>query len=163
MANLLKTLKAIPKNLPHGTMPERSGFKGVLIDKGERFGAAFAYGAAKGYYGERFIWRGHGLDAWTGAGALLVGSFLNAATGGHSALAPHLERIGDAGVMSALGSLGAAWGMERAGRAVHVLAPGKNAAAPGLPKKSTVLGYIPQAMGGSYLTADEIARYASRR
>jgi hypothetical protein len=159
MAVLAKLKRMNPlKNLPHGTA--RSGFKGLLIDKGTRYGAAFGFGAAKGYYGERFLWKGHGADLWIGVGALLVGAGMESFSGGRSRLAPTLERIGDAGVMSALGSIGAAWGMDQAGRSVHVSTPGKNALSAA---KSTVLGHIPQAMGGAYLSPDEIQRFAARR
>jgi hypothetical protein len=153
-------MKKIPSHLPHGT--EKRSFTGFLIDKGERYGAAAAYGAAKGYYGERFLWKGHGLDLWTGAALTLGSAVLNAMSNGNSKIADHAERIGDAGMMSAIGSLAASWGMNKAGRSVAVLAPGKNAK--GLPAgKQAVVGEIPAAVGGAYLTADEIARFAQRR
>ena len=160
MANFMSKLKNIPHNLPHGTA--KGKIAGVLVDKGERFGAAFGFGALKGYYGEKFLYKGHGLDAWIGGGALLLSAAAQAFSGGRSELAPHLERIGDAGVMSALGSLGAAWGMDHAGRSVAVLTPGKNAAG-ALPGKKTIVGHIPPAVAGNYLTADQIAAYAHRR
>jgi hypothetical protein len=54
--------------------------------------------------------------------------------------------------------------MEKAGRAVAVLSPGKNVTPTGLPgKKQTLVGAIAPAMGGAYLSADEIANYAARR
>ncbi len=166
--SLSKKISNVAAKLPHGTAPQGRGFKGVFVsvatDKVERYGAALAFGAAKGYYGEKFVFKGHGADAWIGAGALLVGTLASAFSNGNSKLAPHLERIGDAGVMSALGSLGAAWGMQKAGRSVALLSPGKNvrtAVGPGA--RQSVVGYIPQAMGGAYLTQDEISRFASAR
>ena len=152
-------MKKVPNHLPTGTA--QHGFKGFLIDKGERYAAAAAYGAAKGYYGERFLFKGHGLDLWTGGALTALSAVLNAMSNGNSSLADHAERIGDAGMMSAIGSLAASWGMKKAGRAVAGLTPGKNAK--GLPGKQSVVGEIPAAVGGAYLTADEIARFSQRR
>lgn len=157
--NILAKLKAVPQNLPHGTA--RRGLIGVAVDKGERYGAAFAFGAAKGYYGEKFIWKGHGLDLWTGLGLQVLGIGANVLSGGRSALAPHLERVGDAGIMSAIDSLATNWGKEKAGRVVAVISPGKNASR--LPGKQAVVGAIAPAQAGPYLSAEELARYANRR
>lgn len=161
--SFFKKVKSIPGHLPTGTADR--GFMGFVVDKGERYGAAFAFGAAKGYYGERFLLKGHGLDMWLGAGLTLAAAGLSAFTNGRSGLAEHLERVGDAGMMSALGSLGASWGMNRSGRTVAVLTPGKNGK--GLPGKAAVagdvLGAIPPAVAGAMLTADDIARFANRR
>lgn len=155
MGKFKGTISNLPQKFPHGTAPR--GIKGIAVDKGERFLSAFAFGAAKGFYGDKFIWKGHGADLWLGAGALLASAFMSRPGGG--GMAAHLERVGDAGVMSALNSLGAAWGLDKAGRSVHVSSPGKNA----LPKASTVLGHLPQAMGGAFLTQDEINRFAAKR
>ncbi len=155
--SFLKKMKSIPSHLPTGTA--KSGLVGFAIDKGERYGAAFAYGAAKGYYGPSFLWRGHGLDLWTGAALTIGSAALNAFTSGRSNLADHMERIGDAGMMSALGSLGAAWGMEKAGRSVAVVSPGKGKTV----SHGDVLGAIPAAMGGAFLSADDIAQFANRK
>jgi len=162
-------LKKIPSELPHGTAPKSDGFKGVLVDKGERYAAAFAFGAAKGYYGDRWSWKGQSLDVVIGGGALLLSAAANAFGKGQR-LAPHLERIGDAGIMSALTSIGAKWGLEKAGALVHLDHPNSRASLPGksaqasLPGKPVpVVGHIPAAMGGNFLTADQIAKYAARR
>ena len=147
---LLATAKKIPQNLPHGTAPR--GFKGFAVDKTERFAAAYAFGAIKGYYREKAVFKGVGADMWVGSGLLLVSAFLDAGSNGHSRAARHLERIGDAGVSSYLNSMGASWGAKKAGRTVAVL-----------PGKSTVLGYISPAVAGAYLSADEIAHFAAKR
>jgi len=144
------------KNLPHGT--ERAGLKGVIVDKGERYGASLAYGYLKGYYREKFMFKGYGLDLWTGVGALVASAAATIMSGGRSSLAPHLERIGDAGVSSYLNTIGSSLGASKAGRSAVVVDQAK---LPG--KKASVLGMIPQAMGGSYLTQDELAHFAARR
>ena len=150
--NFFGKIATIPRHLPVGTATKR-GLMGFTVDKGERYGAAFGFGAAKGYYGPRFVWRGQGIDLWAGAGLTLASVILNAFSGGRSNLADHAERIGDAGVMSALGSLGASWGLRKAGSTVSLLPAGRKA----------VLGYIPAAMGGAYLSAEDIAKFAQRR
>ncbi len=148
--SFLAKMKKIPKELPHGTAS--SGLKGVLIDKGERYGAALAFGYAKGHYYDRFLWKGHGADMWIGVGGLLASAMLNAFSGGRSRLAPHIERIADAGVMSALNTLGTAWGAEKR----------TGGALPG-PKVKGMIGAIPPAMGGAYLTPEQIAAFAKPR
>jgi hypothetical protein len=152
-------LKRVVKELPHGTAP--ANFKGVLVDKGERYAAAFAFGAAKGYYGDRWSFKGYSADIVIGGG-LLVASAFSKAFGVGTKLASHAERIGDAGIMSALTSIGAKWGLEKAGASVHLSHP-KSAAAPLPAKPAQVVGHIPAAMGGNFLTPEQIAHYASRR
>ena len=159
MASFMAKVKKIPHELPHGTA--RSGLKGFIWDKGERYGAAFAFGAAKGYYGDRFVWKNHGLDMWLGAGALAASVVSNAFNVG-TKLAPHLERIGDAGVMSALNSLGAHWGITKAGGSVQLSHPSAKAALPG-GRPQTMLGHIPPAGVGAFLTPNDIAKFAARR
>lgn len=162
MASFMTKVMAARHHLPHGTAP-RGGWKGVLLDKGERYGAAFAFGAAKGYYGERFIWKGHGIDLWAGVGLTLGSAVMRAWSYGGSRLAPHMERIGDAGVMSALGTLGASWGLSKAGRTVAVLTPGKNVRPGTRAMGGYAIGAIGPAPSGPFLSAEEIANYAARR
>lgn len=149
--NMLATRSGSSGISGHGTM-------GFLADKAERYGAAYAFGFAKGYYRERAMWKGYGADLWIGGAATLASAALNIASGGRAALAPHLERIGDAGVTSYFNSMGASAGATKAGRSVLVMNQGQQ-----LPGKKSILGMIPPAMGGAYLSADEIARFASRR
>jgi len=155
--SIVRKIMKVPHELPHGTA--RSGFLGTLIDKGERYGAAFGFGAAKGYYGERFIWRGHGADLWLG-GAALGGALLLDMFGGAKAakLATHLERIGDAGLMSAIGSLGAHFGLEKAGHQVAVLPSGAKK-----PAQIHGIGAVPGAKAGPFLSPQEIANWGARR
>jgi hypothetical protein len=158
--SVLAKLKSTLTNLPHGTA--KRGMMGVAIDKGERLGGSYALAYAKGFYGERFMWKGQGLDMWGGAASYLL-SALSGVFGGASAhkLSPHFERLGDVGIQSWLTSLGASHGSRAAGRAVQVVSPGKNVRQMG--PKSTMLGYIAPAMGGAALDADAIANFAARR
>ena len=158
--SFLQKVKQIPSHLPHGTAPR--SFVGVLTDKGTRYGGSIGLGYAKGYLGEKFIWKGHGFDLWGGfaaqALAVLTGMF------GGSTLrktSVHFERLGDVGLQSALVSIGASLGSRKAGRMVQVVSPGKNVRAMG--PKTTALGYIAPAMGGAALDADAIANFAARR
>lgn len=160
--SIANKLKSIPSHLPHGTAPQ-SGLKGFLVDKGERYAASAAFGVAKGYYGDRFIWKGYGIELWTGAALTIGGAIYSAMSGGkHSSVMKHVERIGDAGMSAAMFQLGASWGADKAGRVVQVLTPGKN----GKGKKSIAgytVGAIAPAAGGPYLSDSEIASFSGRR
>lgn len=151
--SFLNKLKSLPNNLPHGTAPRN--LKGVAVDKGERLLGSLGLGYAKGYYGEKFIWKGQGFDLWGGLGSYLLAALV----GGRAA--SHLERLGDVGVQSAMVSIGASLGSRKAGRLVQVVTPGKNVRAMG--PKTTALGYIAPAMGGAALDADALANFAARR
>lgn len=158
--SFLSKVKQLPHNLPHGTGSRSLG--GVVTDKGERYLGSLGVGYAKGYLGERFIWKGHGLDLWGGVAAQALAALAGMFGGStmHKASA-HLERLGDVGFQSALVSIGASLGSRKAGRLVQVLTPGKNVRAMG--PKTTALGYIAPAMGGTALDADAIANFAARR
>lgn len=156
------------KTAPYFMLPNRAGYGvtghgalGFAVDKAERYAAAYGFGVAKGYYREKMLWRGLGADLWLGAGFTLGSAVLLALSNGTSTIAPHLDRLGDAGIMSYLNSMGAAWGNKKAGRTVQVLQGGR--ALPSLPTSSGVIGAIPQAMGGSYLTAEELAHFSEKR
>lgn len=158
--NFKSALKAVPRHLPHGTASR--SLTGTLIDKGERYGAALGFGFIKGYYREKQTFRGIGADAIVGGAALLSSLVLNISSNGNSHLADHLERIGDAGVSSYLNSIGASLGAQKSGRSTLVL-DARKGQPNALPKKDEALGAIPPAMGGAYLTAEEVARFAGRR
>ena len=162
------------KSAPSNMLPTRIGYgvnghgiAGFAVDKAERYAAAAAFGAAKGYWREKTVWAGVGADLWIGAAATLASAGLQAFTYGRSNVAPHLERIGDAGVMSYINSMATAWGTKKAGRVVQVIQGGKNL--PGLPVHSGVIGAgesvgaIPPAVHGAYLSAEEIANYSVPR
>lgn len=168
--NFLDRVKQAPSNM----LPMRIGYgvdghgvMGFAVDKGERYAAAWAFGAAKGYWREKAVWKGAGMDLWLGGALTLVSAGLQVFSYGRSRVAPHLERLGDAGIMSYLNSVGAAWGNKKAGRIVQVIEGGRTL--PSLPVHSGVIGEqdaigaIPPAMGGSYLTAEEIAAYSEQR
>lgn len=132
------------------------GLRGLAVDKAERWGGALAFGAAKGYWREKFIVGRAPLDLWIGAGASLLSVVLSATSFGTSPLAPHLERVGDAGMMSWLNSMGTSYGASWAGRK------------PELPAWTGVrgedaVGELPPVTGGALLSAEEIARYAQPR
>ncbi len=167
MASILARLKHVG-NYPWLVRRDYSGLSGAgplgfVVDKGERYAGALAFGAAKGYYRERFVWKGYGGDLWLGASLTLGSALLQIFSGGRSQIAPHAERLGDAGVMSYLNSIGAAWGNKKAGRIVQVLEGGRPSPALSSAAAAPVLGAIPPAMGGAVLTADEIARYSAPR
>lgn len=127
----------------------------LAVDKAERSAAAFGFGYIKGYYRDRAMVMGQPLDLVAGVGLTALGAVLSMASNGKSALAPHIERVGDAGLASYFNSIGAAMGAKAAGTQVQVVK--------GLDSHVSILGEIPPAVHGSYLTADEIARYSGIR
>lgn len=161
--SVMAKLKSVPQHLPHGTAPR--GIVGVVVDKGERFGAALAFGFVKGKYRSQAVWKGYGADLWIGVGATLAAVGFNAFSGGRSGVASHLERIGDAGISSYLNSIGAALGNRQAGRTIMVVEAGKQnpalAARTGV--QGTVLGEIPRSVGGVYLDKKEISDFLNAK
>lgn len=154
---------AAPSYVP-GTSESGIGVGGLTLPavarfaftKAERYGASFAFGAAKGYYGPRFKRRGYGLDLWIGGGLTLLSAVLQIFTGGFSRLAPHLERVGDAGVQSYVNSWATGWGIARSGRPIVAQLPQL--------RGESVLGEIPPiGKGASFLTAEEFARASAPR
>jgi hypothetical protein len=157
MANIINK---VTSNVPHSI--ERRGFSGYAVDKAERYAAAAGFGFVKGYYRERAAVRGVPADLLAGAGLIGAAMVLEVFSKGRSALAPHLNAVGDAGMMSYLGSMGAAMGAKKSGRQVYVLNAG--AAKPAaLPAGLTAVGALPQAVGGAFLSADQIARFSAAR
>jgi hypothetical protein len=156
MANFMSKMQSIPNAL------DRKGLGGYAVDKAERYAAAAGFGFIKGYYREQAAIKGVPADLL--AGILLTGgaAALEMFGKGRSGLAPHLNAVGDAGLMSYLGSMGAAMGAKKSGRQVYVLNAG--AAKPAaLPAGMTAVGHLPQAVSGAYLSADEIARFSASR
>ncbi len=150
-----------PRSSPHGT--RGVGILGFAVDKSERYAFSLGLGYLKGFYRERFMLKGYGGDLWVGAAATLAGFMTNVVSAGRSPVAPHLERLGDAGMQSFLNGLGITWGAQKAGRDVVSLPPKMKAGAPPRVQGVDVLGMIPPAMGGVYLTADEVAHFSGRR
>ncbi len=137
---------------------------GLAIDKAERYAAAYGFGMAKGYYRDKAFVMGQPIDLVLGALLTAGGALFNAYSGGRSQLAPHMERIGDAGMMSYFNSLGAGHGTSKSGRMVAVLPAGSaGSKIAGLSPGAHILGTIPPASGGDYLTAEEIAAFSGSR
>ena len=143
------------------------GVTGTLVNKGERYASSAAFGFIKGYYRERSLIGGViPVDLLAGAVCTLASAGLEIWSQGQSNIAPHLGAIGDSGMTSYFNSLGAAWGAKMSKRTVYVLNEG--AAAPAAlagmqTPPASVLGELPQAVGGAYLSAEEIAHFASQR
>ncbi len=156
MASIMHFVKKVPGHLPRGTGGR--GLTGVVVDKAERYGAAALFGYSKGKYGPKFVWKGHGADMWIGVGSLAAATILSVLSNGRSHAAEHLERIGDAGVMSAIGSIAASYGLEHAGMKVATMQT-KPAGMHGI--YGDVVGAIAGAKAGPYLTPERIAEFAA--
>lgn len=152
MSALERIKDAAVLNAHSGRSDGRTLLADLAVDKVERAAFAFGFGVYKGYrykssmFGDSYV--GHDLVAGTAA---IIGSALLNWRGKASAFAPHLERFGDAGLMSWANSMGAAVGAYKAGRVTFK----------GL--GTTEVGALPAASGGAYLTAEEIARYSAVR
>src|SRR5579871_259834 len=139
----------------------RYGLSGYLIGKGEKYAGAALFGYLKGYYREKTLVNGVPVDLLAGV-ALTAGSVLSQAmSGGRSKYACHMDSLGDAGLMSYFNSLGAVYGTKKSGRQV-VVGPSTAKAPPGF-NPTTVMGSLPQAVGGAFLTPDEVAAYSKKR
>jgi hypothetical protein len=147
----------------HRTGKLGSGATGYLVDKGERYAGAAAFGFIKGYYREKAMVRGVPVDVLAGLGLTLGALLLNMTSRGMSGLAPHLNAVGDAGIMSYFGSMGASYGARKSGRTVYVLNPG--AKVPAIPPGLTAVGALPQAVAGAgaFLSPEQIAHYSAQR
>jgi hypothetical protein len=157
MGNFLAKVKS---GIPH--IADRKGISGYLVDKGERYAAAAGFGYIKGAYREQAAYRGVPVDLLAGAGATLLSIVLEAVSGGRSSLSPHLNAVGDAGVMSYLGSMGAAYGAKASGRTIYVLDKGAKKPA-ALPAGLSAVG-LEQATGlGAYLTPEQILKHSAQR
>ena len=162
--NIVGKLRSTTAPLQHG----RGGLS-FLMSKGERYAFAGGFGFVKGYYREKSLIRGWlPTDLAVGVGATLLGAIAQVVSRGGvrpglvASLAPHLDSLGDAGVMSWANSIGAAWGAKKSGRQVLVLNEGAKAPAQ-IPAGYTQVAGVEKDPGGAYLTRDQVAFYNERR
>ena len=146
--SFLTKIKGVPSHLPSGLSPAH-GVKGFLYDKGIRGLMSVGLGAAKGYYYDKLVFKGIGIEA-----LVAIGGYLGAAMVGGS-MGRNLERAGDVGLTAYLYTVGASWGSDKADRGV--------ATTKKLPSgKKEVVGVIPPRGKGAFLTAEEMASSAPR-
>ena len=152
-----QTLRSIPQNalVPRygDGWHQGHGLRGFAVDKVERWGGAYGFGVLKGHYKDRFFWRDQPIDKVVGVGASIVAVLLNANSYGTSTWAAHLERLGDVAMASWLNTIGVAHGA--GGWGAKFLPP--------IRVGEDVLGYIPPAKGGAFLSAAEVAEYSGPR
>lgn len=147
-------LARIKSNTAHVT--EVRNWKGYGVDKAIRYGSAWGFGYVKGFYREKAMVRGVPVDAIAGVGSTILGLLVGGKTGAY------LNSLGDSGISSWLGSLGAAYGAKKSGRRVYVLDAGARPPA-NLPPGLTAVAGLPQAVGGVFLTPEEIAQFSAQR
>ncbi len=144
---------------------------GFVVDKIERWGGTFGFGMVKGYYGKRALINGMiPIDLAVGGvlSALSLGIMIKSGgspSGMSRSVALHASRIGDAGMQSFLDSMGARFG---ASLAKKQLGRGPAGALPGgweeaVAGEPQVVGALPEATGGAYLTPEEIARFSDAK
>ncbi|MES2179854.1 MAG: hypothetical protein V4550_18480 [Gemmatimonadota bacterium] len=148
---ILSMIKAVPRNLPTG-LAAGSGLMPFIMDKGERAVMAAALGAIKGYYYDKAVFHGVGIEAIVGVAGYIGSALL----GGNK----HLERAGDVGMTTYMYAVGASWGSDKANRSVAHAAP-KGVAGKKSPQQ--VVGVIPPRADGPFLTAEEMANNTGPR
>lgn len=133
-------------------------FKEKIATKLIRFGAAGAFGVAKGALREKTLIAGRvPLDALVGAAALLGSAFMVASRGGASSFTTSaLEAVGDAGVSSYLNSMGASRGAKASG-AIAITTDKKKGLAPAKQQVHGVIG------ASGYLSPQQLAYFARTR
>ena len=144
-----------------GHIARRGGLVGTAIESVEAYGIGRGLGYVHGKYRDQTDIKGVPIELYGGIGAKVAG-ILATLYGGHMGgmVGEHLNLAGTV----ALGSLGYAHGVadgtKSSGRKVYVLDAGQ--AAPkelGGLRLTDVLGIDP-AVGGAYLSADELAEWA---
>jgi hypothetical protein len=129
---------------------------GFTVDKGERYGASFLLGMARGKTHDSSA-----VDKIAGIGGAVAVLGAVAMQRSLGILAPQIEATADACVADALCSWGARLGSARAQRVVAMVTPKPPTALKGW--GDYVVGAIPPAKAGPFLTARQIADFAQRR
>lgn len=132
---------------------------GVLLGTVEYAAASYGFGYAKNKWRDKAHVFGVPVDLLAGlvAKTLSVGAL---ATGKFEGAVPHLDALGNAGVGAFFHTLGAAHGAAASGlRRVLIPASDVAKAKAALPN-ATILGEIPKAPPGDYLSAADLARMA---
>lgn len=145
----------------HRLYPGRKGSKGhnlykEVVGVGVYAGAAYGFGYIQNRYRERATVKGVPVDLL--AGVVLTGAaYFNV---GGSGVSPLLRDVGRAGVGAFFHTLGAGKGAEQSGVTRLLINKGDVARAKAALPSATVLGEIPRAPHGDYLSAAELAELA---
>lgn len=132
---------------------------GVLLGTVEYAAASFGFGYAKNRWRDKAHVFGVPVDLLTGIVAKTA-SIAALMTGKFEGAVPHLDALGNAGVGAYFHTLGAARGAEASGLC-RVLIPASDVAkAKAALPNATILGEIPKAPPGDYLSAEDLARMA---
>lgn len=143
--------------------PRKSGLMSNVVETVEYAGASYAYGYFLSKHREKASIFGVPADLAVGAGLKLLA--FGAEMFGHgAALAPHANVLGNAGIGAYMHTLGSGKGAGDSGVKRIAVAPGTSPGAVktamrGLPG-STVLGDLPKAPRGDFLSARDLADLA---
>jgi len=160
MANALVKFGSKVKNSIAHVAETKPGVGHFVIDKGERYLSAGAFGYIKGRYREKATVKGQPIDLVVGGGALGLALIDEMFFGGH--FAPHLNRISDSGLSSYINSRATYLGNKAAGRKLYVSEAGANPQIPAGIKQVDVLGDM-DAMGGVFLSDAQVQQFAKAR
>lgn len=151
--------KGVKTSVVGGTMVPYQGAGGFIMDKTERYVGSYLFGRLSQKPELRTVW-GIPTDAFVGGLLTLAGAAFAwhaGRNGGQSLLAPHLNAVGDAGMMGFAYAYGAGHEAQKAS------APAKSPPAMEKVKGAHMLGAIDPAVGGAYLTDAELQRYRRPR
>jgi hypothetical protein len=160
MANALVKFGGKVKDAIPAIVAQKGDYKTFVVDKVTRYGATAGFSYVKGRYREKALIKGQPVDLVLGSGAMGLAVVSELLLGGLGSST--LNRIGDAGLQSYIGSRFTALGHKHAGRKLYVSEPGANPALPAGLKQVDVLGEH-DAMGGVFLSDAEVQRFASAR
>lgn len=142
--------------------PRKGGLVSNVVETAEYGAASFVYGYTQAKYGKKAYVKGIPVDVLSGV-ALKVVAFGMDAFGGSmmGRIAPHLNVLGNAGVGAFFHTYGVGKGIASSGVTRMLLPSGTDlkkvqAVAPG----STIMGAIPQAPKGDFLSTAELASMA---
>lgn len=136
---------------------------GELVETAEQVGASFAYGYVQNRYREKASVAGVPLDLGLGAALKALGLGLHLAGKGHGMMgmvAEHADLLGNAGLMAHFHTMGAGMGAQKSG-VTRVLVDKKDVGKvkATLPH-AEVLGEIPRAPHGDFLSTAELEALA---
>lgn len=131
-----------------------------LVEGAEYAGASFVFGYVQNKYREKASIGPLPLDLAAGLAATAAGIGMQIWGKGKS-LAPHITTVGFAGLGAFAHTLGAGYGAQASGvKRLLVSAEDVKKVQAVLPGKVTVLGAIPKAPKGDFLTSDQLMEMA---
>lgn len=143
--------------------PNGHGYGAVknLLTTAEYAAASYGFGYLQNAFPGKAKIAGVPADLAAGVAAKAL-SILSTLSGHGGALRPHLDVIGNAGLGAYFHTLGSGHGFKKSGRVRAILPAGAAAKLQAAVPESTIFGVQSRAPHGDVLTADDLAKLASR-